>query len=112
MLTALSLWQLPPSANLMANHTIYNGPGATGLRVLEELRHCYYGTFGSTKPDHVELIFTETDTAVERHPTRAGNSIESVYRPLDLLSKAVVLSRINEISPTLAELANCMEDHP
>ena len=41
------------------------------------------------KPDHVELIFTETDTAVERHPTPAGDSIEPVYTPLESPSKAV-----------------------
>lgn len=35
------------------------------------------------------MIFTETDTAVERHPTPAGDSIEAVYTPLESPSKAV-----------------------
>jgi hypothetical protein len=73
----------------MATPTIYIGLGTTGLRVLEELQRFYYGTFGKNKPDHVEMIFTETDTAVERHPTPAGDSIEAVYTPLESPSKAV-----------------------
>ena len=73
----------------MATPTIFIGLGTTGLRVLEELQRFYYGTFGQNKPDHVEMIFTETDTAVERHPTPAGDSIEAVYTPLESPSKAV-----------------------
>ena len=73
----------------MATATIFIGLGTTGLRVLEELQRFYYGTFGRNKPDHVEMIFTETDTAVERYPTPAGDSLEAVYTPLESPSKAV-----------------------
>jgi hypothetical protein len=83
----------------MATPTIFIGLGTTGLRVLEDLQRFYYGTYGRNKPDHVEMIFTETDTAVERHPTPAGDSIHAVYTPLESPSKAVEYLHTTPLKP-------------
>ena len=83
----------------MPTPTLFIGLGTSGLKMLEETQRLFYGTLGDNKPDHVEFIFTETDSKVDRKPTPRGDDIREVMTPLEAPTRGVEYLRSLRMDP-------------
>ena len=73
----------------MATPTIIIGIGTSGLYTLENTQRFYYETYGVNKPDHVELIYIETNESNRPVGTPIGNDITRVYIGLDNMAEMI-----------------------
>jgi hypothetical protein len=79
----------------MAKPFIIIGIGTSGLRVIEEVQHFYFENYGTSKPDHVELLYLETDEegGVSKN-AEWGKDLKRIF--LDLSDKTTMIKGLRK----------------